>query len=149
MTTNTSDFVPHLQQSCQVCREQNCLILWGCLILPQQVLPLCCRTTIPNEFELSFFPWVWIGDDVTAAQSNQVSVSDTPPEIEDKSPYNVHLGLSHDSGEVGVAVECGKISIVNCQQAQRTTCGDDTMTCLLYTSPSPRDRQKSRMPSSA
>ena len=27
--------------------------------------------------------------------------------------------------------------------------GDDTQTCLLYTSPSPRDRQKSRMPSSA
>ena len=25
----------------------------------------------------------------------------------------------------------------------------DAMTCLLYTSPSPRDRQKSRMPSSA
>ena len=25
----------------------------------------------------------------------------------------------------------------------------DTNTCLLYTSPSPRDRQKSRMPSSA
>ena len=26
---------------------------------------------------------------------------------------------------------------------------DQTSTCLLYTSPSPRDRQKSRMPSSA
>ena len=26
---------------------------------------------------------------------------------------------------------------------------DPSMTCLLYTSPSPRDRQKSRMPSSA
>ena len=26
---------------------------------------------------------------------------------------------------------------------------DETYTCLLYTSPSPRDRQKSRMPSSA
>ena len=26
---------------------------------------------------------------------------------------------------------------------------DDTYGCLLYTSPSPRDRQKSRMPSSA
>ena len=25
----------------------------------------------------------------------------------------------------------------------------ETLTCLLYTSPSPRDRQKSRMPSSA
>ena len=27
--------------------------------------------------------------------------------------------------------------------------GATIMTCLLYTSPSPRDRQKSRMPSSA
>src|SRR5678809_526851 len=27
--------------------------------------------------------------------------------------------------------------------------GDHVWTCLLYTSPSPRDRQKSRMPSSA
>ena len=27
--------------------------------------------------------------------------------------------------------------------------GDHFITCLLYTSPSPRDRQKSRMPSSA
>ena len=27
--------------------------------------------------------------------------------------------------------------------------GDQSKTCLLYTSPSPRDRQKSRMPSSA
>ena len=26
---------------------------------------------------------------------------------------------------------------------------DEGITCLLYTSPSPRDRQKSRMPSSA
>ena len=29
------------------------------------------------------------------------------------------------------------------------TTPDSVMTCLLYTSPSPRDRQKSRMPSSA
>jgi len=27
--------------------------------------------------------------------------------------------------------------------------GDEIMTCLLYTSPSPRDRTRSRMPSSA
>ena len=33
---------------------------------------------------------------------------------------------------------------------QRTTCnGGIYIVCLLYTSPSPRDRQKSRMPSSA
>ena len=29
------------------------------------------------------------------------------------------------------------------------TSGTRSVTCLLYTSPSPRDRQKSRMPSSA
>ena len=28
-------------------------------------------------------------------------------------------------------------------------CDEETYNCLLYTSPSPRDRQKSRMPSSA
>ena len=28
-------------------------------------------------------------------------------------------------------------------------CGGSVLVCLLYTSPSPRDRQKSRMPSSA
>ena len=31
----------------------------------------------------------------------------------------------------------------------RANIGDYVHTCLLYTSPSPRDRQKSRMPSSA
>ena len=35
--------------------------------------------------------------------------------------------------------------LVNLQKALN----DSASTCLLYTSPSPRDRQKSRMPSSA
>ena len=34
-------------------------------------------------------------------------------------------------------------------RAPKTTLIVATPTCLLYTSPSPRDRQKSRMPSSA
>ena len=34
-------------------------------------------------------------------------------------------------------------------QNQKTTFVDEMKGCLLYTSPSPRDRQKSRMPSSA
>ena len=33
--------------------------------------------------------------------------------------------------------------------ALRNIGGKDSVDCLLYTSPSPRDRQKSRMPSSA
>ena len=32
---------------------------------------------------------------------------------------------------------------------ESTKAASDVYTCLLYTSPSPRDRQKSRMPSSA
>ena len=32
---------------------------------------------------------------------------------------------------------------------ERKGFGDNLFSCLLYTSPSPRDRQKSRMPSSA
>ena len=32
---------------------------------------------------------------------------------------------------------------------EHTFAGDNSLSCLLYTSPSPRDRQKSRMPSSA
>ena len=42
---------------------------------------------------------------------------------------SVHLVLSHGAHEVFRA--------------------EQGLTCLLYTSPSPRDRQKSRMPSSA
>ena len=37
----------------------------------------------------------------------------------------------------------------NILRAQMCRNADGTITCLLYTSPSPRDRQKSRMPSSA
>ena len=37
-----------------------------------------------------------------------------------------------------------RVAVVEEQTEYRTV-----MTCLLYTSPSPRDRQKSRMPSSA
>ena len=42
--------------------------------------------------------------------------------------------------------------IANCDLARENNvpvCQDTGMACLLYTSPSPRDRQKSRMPSSA
>ena len=43
----------------------------------------------------------------------------------------------------------GKTTLLRaCYRALPTTAGHVTI-CLLYTSPSPRDRQKSRMPSSA
>ena len=53
-------------------------------------------------------------------------------------------------------LDLGKAGLTDCITIQRTTNTTgwlyvDTwsMTCLLYTSPSPRDRQKARMPSSA
>ena len=42
------------------------------------------------------------------------------------------------------------IQNVKTEQAKASiSVGDEVFVCLLYTSPSPRDRQKSRMPSSA
>ena len=43
-------------------------------------------------------------------------------------------------------VDMAKLAVVT--EMRKMTPGDKD-TCLLYTSPSPRDRQKSRMPSSA
>ena len=41
------------------------------------------------------------------------------------------------------------VSVVNKRPLCETNINDEDIPCLLYTSPSPRDRQKSRMPSSA
>ena len=42
-----------------------------------------------------------------------------------------------------------KVCTTNATTATTTTTFTTTFTCLLYTSPSPRDRTRSRMPSSA
>ena len=48
-------------------------------------------------------------------------------------------------------MECSKIraGMHKVEGLQRRCTRDENKACLLYTSPSPRDRQKSRMPSSA
>ena len=49
-----------------------------------------------------------------------------------------------------LASKNGHIEVVKWLHENRTEgCTENAMDCLLYTSPSPRDRQKSRMPSSA
>ena len=71
----------------------------------------------------------------------------------------VSMGVASFSGAESTLFQAqnGPATIVNTkspgfslvdQNAQRYTLGQDHR-CLLYTSPSPRDRQKSRMPSSA
>ena len=43
----------------------------------------------------------------------------------------------------------GVLTLAGCGDTTEPAAEEGTTTCLLYTSPSPRDRQKSRMPSSA
>ena len=73
---------------------------------------------------------------VPSAQSQSgTTPSPREPIVEDTraAPYNAEARPE-------TAIEAGKL---------RSVLGIQVRTCLLYTSPSPRDRQKSRMPSSA
>ena len=63
-----------------------------------------------------------------------------------------------DRGLPALAELCGGVAFIEAFAREDDAVGDDDdfkrrpatfYTCLLYTSPSPRDRQKSRMPSSA
>ena len=53
------------------------------------------------------------------------------------------------SGTTGRETPAGVFSVVEKDKDHHSSLYDDAWICLLYTSPSPRDRQKSRMPSSA
>ena len=59
----------------------------------------------------------------------------------DQSAYLIANSLLNNSPKAAV-LEC-------CIKGPKLKFHDDFYICLLYTSPSPRDRQKSRMPSSA
>ena len=53
------------------------------------------------------------------------------------------------AGDAAAAASDPKVTLVYAEVNPLDTIVGQTATCLLYTSPSPRDRQKSRMPSSA
>ena len=60
------------------------------------------------------------------------------------------LGMSQIFDEKGNSVPVTLIEAGPCRITQlKTTALDGYTACLLYTSPSPRDSRKSRMPSSA
>ena len=58
----------------------------------------------------------------------------------------VEEAVEDGGGDGGVAVEDGGPLLVGLVGGEHD---GPALVCLLYTSPSPRDRQKSRMPSSA
>ena len=56
--------------------------------------------------------------------------------------YTENKTVVQTTGKVGIGT-------TNAQQNSLYVVGDTNITCLLYTSPSPRDKRQSRMPSSA
>ena len=59
-----------------------------------------------------------------------------------------YCGCKYTGNRVDLAA-CGYVPRKNANRAARIEWEHIVPACLLYTSPSPRDRQKSRMPSSA
>ena len=60
-----------------------------------------------------------------------------------------HGGWYDNKGEFVAKTEKGQLKFYNKRQRIGKQDPPQSDNCLLYTSPSPRDRQKSRMPSSA
>ena len=87
-----------------------------------------------------------------ASGDPQVGLADTPVVV---GSYNPTGSISLDQPQISVG-ETGSIhQTVNTpdftvdRYGRLTYAATAPIACLLYTSPSPRDRQKSRMPSSA
>ena len=73
-----------------------------------------------------------------ATPMNGMDDSDVKPDAEPSIPLR-RFGATH---------EIASLVVWLCSEGANYTTGQ-SLICLLYTSPSPRDRQKSRMPSSA
>ena len=68
------------------------------------------------------------------------------PGVANAQSVEIGIGVSAVVGSVALGAALGSTGDVDSSGGT----GSDQLTgCLLYTSPSPRDRQKSRMPSSA
>ena len=88
------------------------------------------------------------GVSVSGAINTGARTASGPPVASDSTIFDFLLALTNTVSGPGISIS----------KTFTTTYGPDTLSyygtpgdtvCLLYTSPSPRDRQKSRMPSSA
>ena len=79
--------------------------------------------------------------------SGLVLVNDDITQIEEFKFDGIHLGQSDISPIFAKHIYKEKIIGLSCYNS--ISLANQYLDCLLYTSPSPRDRQKSRMPSSA
>ena len=72
----------------------------------------------------------------------------TYQQLESVSKYTSKILICFDNDEAGLKATERVLEIKN-QISKQVEIHCLNLPCLLYTSPSPRDRQKSRMPSSA
>ena len=85
-----------------------------------------------------------LGRLVRANANAALSAAEDPAKILDQSVADMQADLVKLRQAVATAIASQKRIQNQADQADA-----QAKTCLLYTSPSPRDRQKSRMPSSA
>ena len=72
----------------------------------------------------------------------------SPPSQIDYTRQNISLGIDGEQPFILSTTEC-YATFTGQRSSNATARKVDYGTCLLYTSPSPRDRTRSRMPSSA
>ena len=121
----------------------DCAVTWGCL-WPTVLVPTCA-------FIVFAVPWIATKSPVLAYVSCG-AIGWFWLTLFCASCMNPGILLKHNEPESNLANGrrspryCTKCKLY---QPPNTSHCSECLTCLLYTSPSPRDRQKSRMPSSA
>ena len=99
------------------------------------------RVTASSQHNFAGFPSAaWEAFNYTTGDDNDGWVS---------SSYYEYDGVSSVASTAAAYFQGVRGEWLNLELPHRIYVGTYVITCLLYTSPSPRDRQKSRMPSSA
>ena len=104
------------------------------------------QNTIDQRIEntdLSKYSQIWLGGDVCSETTKEEATLNYVDSLFDLASKNTHWSVgNHD-------VRNGNTDWITSRTGRDLFYTEYKDGCLLYTSPSPRDRQKSRMPSSA
>ena len=94
-----------------------------------------------------------LGGNISAEQrrGSVITVKETSFFVRDEAGNGIDRATVYIPSEHGTSITTSLNDVItfNTTLSQTLLSGTDYVPCLLYTSPSPRDRQKSRMPSSA
>ena len=124
------------------------VLLWSAGVLRKPAHVLCAVLLLAAAFVLLF------AGTYILQLSTQIAytLTDTDPVAEVFPPDNPIVVLYNNADEDAVAALADRLEAdpnVKSAMAYSTTLGRQYTACLLYTSPSPRDVEESRMPSSA